>query len=76
MQREQEHKRRARLDARLVELGLVSSRARAQDLIRRGLVDIAGVVETRPSAGVSADALVRLSDAAGDHVSRGAVNAR
>ena len=73
MRREQEHKRRARLDARLVELGLVPSRARAQDLIRRGLVDIAGVVETRPSAGVAADAAIRLSDAAGDYVSRGAV---
>jgi 23S rRNA (cytidine1920-2'-O)/16S rRNA (cytidine1409-2'-O)-methyltransferase len=73
MRREQEHKRRARLDARLVELGLVPSRARAQDLIRRGLVDIAGVVETRPSAGVAADAAIRLSEAAGDYVSRGAV---
>jgi 23S rRNA (cytidine1920-2'-O)/16S rRNA (cytidine1409-2'-O)-methyltransferase len=69
----QGHKRRARLDARLVELGLVPSRARAQDLIRRGLVDIAGVVETRPSVGVAADAAIRLSQAAGDYVSRGAV---
>jgi 23S rRNA (cytidine1920-2'-O)/16S rRNA (cytidine1409-2'-O)-methyltransferase len=73
MRREQEHKRRGRLDARLVELGLVPSRARAQDLIRRGLVNIAGVVETRPSAGVPTDAAIRLSDAAGDHVSRGAM---
>jgi 23S rRNA (cytidine1920-2'-O)/16S rRNA (cytidine1409-2'-O)-methyltransferase len=73
MQREQEHKRRARLDARLVELGLAPSRARAQDFIRRGLVEIAGVVERRPSAGVAADAAIRLSQAAGDHVSRGAL---
>ena len=34
---------------------------------------MAGVVETRPSAGVAADAAIRLSDAAADHVSRGAV---
>jgi 23S rRNA (cytidine1920-2'-O)/16S rRNA (cytidine1409-2'-O)-methyltransferase len=65
-------KRRARLDARLVELGLVPSRARAQDLIRRGLVDVGGVVEHRPAAGVAADAEIRLSEAAGDYVSRGA----
>jgi 23S rRNA (cytidine1920-2'-O)/16S rRNA (cytidine1409-2'-O)-methyltransferase len=57
----------------LVELGLAPSRARAQDLIRRGLVDISGVVEQRPSAGVAADAAIRLSQAAGDHVSRGAL---
>jgi 23S rRNA (cytidine1920-2'-O)/16S rRNA (cytidine1409-2'-O)-methyltransferase len=48
-------------------------RARAQDLIRRGLVDIAGVVEQRPGAGVSACAAISLSQAAGDHVSRGAL---
>ena len=57
----------------MVELGLAPSRARAQDLIRRGLVDVAGVVERRPSAGVGANAAIRLSAAAGDHVSRGAV---
>src|SRR5258705_6191351 len=73
MQREQEHKRRARLDIRLVELGLAPSRARARDLILRGLVDVAGVVEQSPSAGVAADAAIRLSQAAGDHVSRGAL---
>ena len=73
MQREQQHKRRARLDVRLVELGLAPSRARAQDLIRRGLVEISGVVERRPDAGVAGDAAIRLSQAAGDHVSRGAL---
>jgi 23S rRNA (cytidine1920-2'-O)/16S rRNA (cytidine1409-2'-O)-methyltransferase len=52
---------------------MVPSRARAQDLIRRGLVDIGGVVAQRPSAGVAADAAIGLSDAAGDHVSRAAV---
>ena len=62
----------ARLDIRLVERGLVRSRARAQDLIRRGLVEIAGVVETRPGARVAADAAISLSGAAEAHVSRGA----
>src|SRR2546429_6549507 len=73
MQREPDRKRSARLDVRMVELGLAPSRARAQDLIRRGLVDIAGVVEQRPGAGVAARAAIRLSPAAGDHVSRGAL---
>jgi 23S rRNA (cytidine1920-2'-O)/16S rRNA (cytidine1409-2'-O)-methyltransferase len=57
----------------MVELGLAPSRARAQDLIRRGLVDVAGVVEQRPGAGVAACAAIHLSQAAGDHVSRGAL---
>jgi 23S rRNA (cytidine1920-2'-O)/16S rRNA (cytidine1409-2'-O)-methyltransferase len=73
MQREQERKRLARLDVRMVELGLAPSRARAQDLIRRGLVDIAGVTEQRPGVGVAASAAIHLSHAAGDHVSRGAL---
>jgi 23S rRNA (cytidine1920-2'-O)/16S rRNA (cytidine1409-2'-O)-methyltransferase len=73
MQREQHPKRLARLDVRMVELGLAPSRARAQDLIRRGLVDIAGVIQQRPGAGVAACAAIHLSQAAGDHVSRGAL---
>jgi 23S rRNA (cytidine1920-2'-O)/16S rRNA (cytidine1409-2'-O)-methyltransferase len=73
MQREQERKRLARLDVRMVELGLAPTRARAQDLIRRGLVDVAGVVEQRPGTGVAACAAIHLSQAAGDHVSRGAL---
>jgi 23S rRNA (cytidine1920-2'-O)/16S rRNA (cytidine1409-2'-O)-methyltransferase len=73
MQREPDRKRPARLDVRMVELGLAPTRARAQDLIRRGLVDIAGVVEQRPGVGVAACAAIHLSQAAGDHVSRGAL---
>ena len=48
------------------------SRARAQDLIRRGLVEISGVVETLPGARVAADAAISLSGTAAAHVSRGA----
>jgi len=68
-----QEKRRTRLDRRLVELGLVPSRARARDYIRRGLVDVAGVTERRPGANVAANTSIRLSQTAGDHVSRGAV---
>ena len=50
----------------------MQSRARAQDLIRRGLVELAGVVETRPGTRVAADAVISLSSAAEAHVSRGA----
>jgi 23S rRNA (cytidine1920-2'-O)/16S rRNA (cytidine1409-2'-O)-methyltransferase len=66
-------KRLMRLDIRMVERGLVASRARAQDLIRRGLVEIAGVVERRPGTRVAADAEVVLSGGAAAHVSRAAL---
>jgi 23S rRNA (cytidine1920-2'-O)/16S rRNA (cytidine1409-2'-O)-methyltransferase len=72
MHREQGSKRLARLDICLVDRGLAASRSRAQDLIRRGLVEVAGVVETKPGAGVAAGAAIRLSGAAAAHVSRGA----
>jgi 23S rRNA (cytidine1920-2'-O)/16S rRNA (cytidine1409-2'-O)-methyltransferase len=73
MRRGDEIRRRTRLDTRLVELGLAPSRARAQDLIRRGLVDVAGIVELKPAAGVAVDDTIRLSPSAGDFVSRGAL---
>ena len=65
-------KHNLRLDNTLVEQGLVPSRARARDLIRRGLVEVAGVVETRPAAGVAAGTAIRVAAAAAAHVSRGA----
>jgi 23S rRNA (cytidine1920-2'-O)/16S rRNA (cytidine1409-2'-O)-methyltransferase len=72
MHREKVSKRLARLDNYVVELGLVVSRSRAQDLIRRGLVEVGGVLETRPAASVAAGAQIRVIGAAGAHVSRGA----
>jgi len=69
MHRQQHSKR---LDFHLVEQGLVPSRARAQDLIRRGLVEVGGVVETRPGARIAVDAAISLLDGAEAHVSRGA----
>jgi 23S rRNA (cytidine1920-2'-O)/16S rRNA (cytidine1409-2'-O)-methyltransferase len=66
-------KRSRRLDVVLVERGLAVSRARARDLIRRGLVEVAGAVETKAGAAVAPDADVRVAAGAGDHVSRGAL---
>ena len=73
MHRHQQHGSRTRLDYLLVELGLVPSRARAQDCIRRGLVEVAGVTERRPGARIVANASISLSQAVGNHVSRGAL---
>jgi 23S rRNA (cytidine1920-2'-O)/16S rRNA (cytidine1409-2'-O)-methyltransferase len=54
----------------LVERGLAPSRSRARDLIRRGLVKLAGAVETRPAAGVAAGAEAVVANAAATYVSR------
>jgi 23S rRNA (cytidine1920-2'-O)/16S rRNA (cytidine1409-2'-O)-methyltransferase len=62
-----------RLDVVLVERGLAVSRARARDLIRRGLVEVAGTVETKAGATIAPGADVRVAAGAGDHVSRGAL---
>jgi 23S rRNA (cytidine1920-2'-O)/16S rRNA (cytidine1409-2'-O)-methyltransferase len=72
MHHERYSKRLMRLDVRLAELGLVRSRAAARDLIRRGLIEVEGKTETRPAAGVAADASIRVQGEAGAHVSRGA----
>ena len=61
-----------RLDICMVDRGLAPSRARAQDLIRRGLVEVAGVIEKRPAAGVAAGAGIRVMGSAASEVSRGA----
>jgi 23S rRNA (cytidine1920-2'-O)/16S rRNA (cytidine1409-2'-O)-methyltransferase len=52
---------------------LAGSRARAQDLIRRGLVKVAGAVETKAGAAVAPGAEVHVAAGADDHVSRGAL---
>jgi 23S rRNA (cytidine1920-2'-O)/16S rRNA (cytidine1409-2'-O)-methyltransferase len=66
-------RRSRRLDVVLVERGLAGSRTRAQDLIRRGLVEVAGVIETKAGSAVAADAQVRVASGTVDHVSRGAL---
>jgi 23S rRNA (cytidine1920-2'-O)/16S rRNA (cytidine1409-2'-O)-methyltransferase len=61
----------ARLDLAIVARGLAASRAQARDLIRRGLVTLAGKVERRPAASVRAGDAIHVSGAR-SHVSRGA----
>ncbi len=61
-----------RLDQTLVARGLVPSRARAQDLIRRGFVRVAGVVCDKPAFDVRDEAAIEISSDAPVYVSRGA----
>jgi 23S rRNA (cytidine1920-2'-O)/16S rRNA (cytidine1409-2'-O)-methyltransferase len=61
---------RRRLDQALVDRGLVTSRERAQALVRAGLVRVAGVPTIRPDQLVAAEQLIELSGA-GEYVSRG-----
>lgn len=65
---------RERLDMTLVERGLVASRARARDVIRRGLVLINGAVTDKPATLVDAGAQLSVLDGAGtEYVSRSAL---
>ena len=61
-----------RLDIALVARGLVDSRSRARDLVRRGRVTIDGKVASKPSATVPPDATLALAEDAGRFVSRAA----
>jgi 23S rRNA (cytidine1920-2'-O)/16S rRNA (cytidine1409-2'-O)-methyltransferase len=64
--------RRERLDQVLVTRGLVTSRARARDVILRGLVSVEGVIATKPGQVVAASARLQVAEAATRWVSRGA----
>ncbi|TFF19924.1 TlyA family RNA methyltransferase [Jiella endophytica] len=64
---------RTRLDASLVERGLVATRSRARDAILRGHVSVDGRIETKASLGVGADQQVTVNDPAGGYVSRAAL---
>lgn len=61
-----------RLDQMLVTRGLVPSRARAQDLIKRGFVFVGGGVCDKPSQDVGADLAISIAADAPAYVSRGA----
>ena len=61
-----------RLDQTLFSRGLVPSRARAQDLIRRGFVRVAGLVCDKPAFDVRGAPNIELAADAPDFVSRGA----
>ena len=56
----------------LVARGLAPSRARAQDLIRRGFVSVGGYVCDKPAQDVKEDLLIEISSEAPTYVSRGA----
>ncbi|MBA2127299.1 TlyA family rRNA (cytidine-2'-O)-methyltransferase [Hyphomicrobium methylovorum] len=61
-----------RLDQTLVARGLVPSRARAQDLIKRGFVSVAGQVCGKPALDVNSDQVIEVARDAPAYVSRGA----
>ena len=62
-----------RLDQALVAAGLAPSRARARALIEAGVVRVAGVSATRPSAAVPSGAALTLDADPNPWVSRGAL---
>jgi 23S rRNA (cytidine1920-2'-O)/16S rRNA (cytidine1409-2'-O)-methyltransferase len=64
---------RIRLDVALEQRGLVQSRARARDAIRRGTVAVNGIAASKPGALVGGDDAIVVDDPAGDYVSRAAL---
>jgi 23S rRNA (cytidine1920-2'-O)/16S rRNA (cytidine1409-2'-O)-methyltransferase len=60
-----------RLDQELVARALVPSRARARDLILRGLVTVAGIVARKPGLAVAAETAIEVAPGAAQYVSRG-----
>ena len=63
--------KKTRLDQLLVDSGLAATRSRAADLVRLGLVSVAGVPAVKPGAMVRPDAALALSPDASPYVSRG-----
>ncbi|MFT3731572.1 MAG: TlyA family RNA methyltransferase [Hyphomicrobium sp.] len=61
-----------RLDQMLVTRGLAPSRARAQDLIKRGFVSVSGAVCDKPAFDVKEGSAIIVASDAPDYVSRGA----
>jgi 23S rRNA (cytidine1920-2'-O)/16S rRNA (cytidine1409-2'-O)-methyltransferase len=64
---------RERLDQVLVKRGLVATRARAADAIRRGEVSVDGRTETKPGTTVAETAAITVADPASAWVSRAAL---
>ena len=62
-----------RLDKLLVAHGLSSTRSRAADAVRRGVVRVNGKMATKPGQVVEQDAKITLSDPAAGYVSRAAL---
>jgi 23S rRNA (cytidine1920-2'-O)/16S rRNA (cytidine1409-2'-O)-methyltransferase len=64
---------KTRLDHLLTLRGLAPTRSRARDLIKRGLVLVAGRVETRPGIDLPPDAEIGVAEDWSGYVSRGAL---
>ena len=62
-----------RLDKVLVEKGLVSTRSRARDLIKRGAVFLEGTMLSKPSLNVAVDAAIEVVGDDNHYVSRGSL---
>lgn len=62
-----------RLDTLLTLRGLAPTRSRARDLVKRGLVLVAGQIETRPGVDLAADAEIAVAEDWSGYVSRGAL---
>jgi len=67
------HPRKMRLDQLLTQRGLVATRSRARDLIKRGLVSVGGQTETRPGADCALNAEISIHEDWSGYVSRGAL---
>lgn len=68
-----EHSKKQRLDREIVERGLVPTRARARDVILRGVVQVDGAVATKAGQLIGPDTSIIVDEAAARYVSRGAV---
>lgn len=64
---------RLRLDEAIARSGLLPSRSRARDAIRRGTVTVNGTPATKPGRMVAAGDEIAVADPAGAYVSRGAL---
>jgi len=64
---------RTRLDQAIEQRGLLPSRARARDAVKRGTVTVNGVVATRPHQPVADSDRIQLDDPAARYVSRAAL---
>lgn len=62
-----------RLDQLLLMRGLFESRSRARDAVQRGTVKVNGRVVTKPSAHITANAIIEIDDPAQHYVSRAAL---
>jgi 23S rRNA (cytidine1920-2'-O)/16S rRNA (cytidine1409-2'-O)-methyltransferase len=68
-----ENKGLRRLDVALVERGMASSRSRARDMVRRGLVQVAGTTQAKAGFEIAPDTAICIAPGANEHVSRGAL---